>query len=75
MRLLNRYLFNSVAGSTFLVLLVLVAISGFLNFVGQLDDVGKGDFTMLNAIQIALLKIPGLTAALMPVSALLGALL
>jgi len=75
MRLLNRYIFNSVAGTTALVLVVLLSLSGFMSFIGQLGDVGEGDFTMFHAVNYALLKLPGMAAGLMPVSALLGSLL
>lgn len=75
MRILNRYLFNAVTGATFLVLFVLLAIGGFVEFVGQLDDIGEGDYNMLQAIQFSLLKLPKLAAGMLPVSALLGSLL
>ena len=61
MRILNRYLFNAVTGATFLVLFVLLSIGGFVEFVGQLDDIGEGDYSMLQAIQFSLLKMPAMT--------------
>lgn len=75
MRILNRYLFNAIVGSTLVVLLVLVSIGAFVEFVGQLDNVGEGDYDVLGAVQYALLKMPRLAAGMLPVSTLLGALL
>ena len=57
MRLINRYLFNTIAGTTALVLLILLSLSGFVNFIGQLEDVGEGSFTMTHAINYTLLNI------------------
>lgn len=75
MRIINRYLFNAVAGSTALVLLVLVSLGGFIQFVSELDDLGQGSYDMLTAIQYVLLKLPRLAHDMLPVSVLLGSLL
>ena len=75
MRILNHYLFRAIAGSTGLVMLVLLALGGFIEFISQLDDIGQGDYDMAKAVQFVLLKQPRLAAGLLPVSALLGTLL
>jgi lipopolysaccharide export system permease protein len=75
MRIINGYLFRAVAGSTGLVLLVLVSLGGFMQFVSQLDDLGQGSYDMVTAIQYVLLKMPRLAHGMLPVSVLLGALL
>ncbi len=75
MRILNRYLFRSITGSTFIVMLVLLSVGGFVDFIGQLDDIGEGDYTLAIAAQVALLKLPRLASGMLPVSTLLGALL
>lgn len=75
MRIVNRYLFKAVAGSTGLVLLVLVSLGGFMQFVSQLDDLGQGSYDIFTAIQYVLLKMPRLAHGMLPVSVLLGALL
>ena len=75
MRILNRYLFNAITGSTLLVILVLLSLGGFIELVGQLDDLGEGNYDMWKAIQYALLKMPRLAVGLLPVSVLLGSLL
>ncbi|NND54093.1 MAG: LPS export ABC transporter permease LptG [Gammaproteobacteria bacterium] len=75
MRIVNGYLFRAVAGSTALVLLVLVSIGAFMQFVSQLDDLGQGDYDMWAAMQYVLLKMPRLAHGMLPVSVLLGSLL
>jgi lipopolysaccharide export system permease protein len=75
MRILNHYLFRAIAGSTGLVMLVMLSLGGFVEFISQLDDIGQGDYDMVSAIQFVLLKQPRLAAGLLPVSALLGTLL
>ena len=74
MRILNRYLFRSIIGATAMVLLVLLSVGGFVDFIGQLKDI-EGDYTLPVAVQVALLKLPRLAAGMLPVSTLLGALL
>jgi lipopolysaccharide export system permease protein len=75
MRILNRYIFNSIAMPTALVLLVLLSLSGFVSFIGELHDVGEGDYTLYLAAKYSLLKLPGMASSLMPVCVLLGSLL
>ncbi|MEL7539025.1 MAG: LPS export ABC transporter permease LptG [Pseudomonadota bacterium] len=75
MSILGRYLIRTVLSTTLLVLLVLLAIAGFVEFVAQLDDVGEGDFTVRSALLYAVLRLPLLAAQMVPVAALIGALL
>lgn len=75
MRILRRYLFRTILGTTGLVLAVLLSLGAFIEFVGQLDDIGVGDYGLLDAIGWVLLKMPNLVAQLLPIAALLGALL
>lgn len=75
MRILNRYLFNAIAGATGMVILVLLSLGVFIEFVSQLDDLDQGNYDLWKAIQYVALKMPRLAAGLLPVSVLLGALL
>jgi lipopolysaccharide export system permease protein len=75
MRILRRYLLRTILGTTGLVLGVLLSLGAFIEFVGQLDDIGIGDYGLLNAIGWVLLKMPNIAAQLLPVAVLLGALL
>ncbi|MEM8984115.1 MAG: LPS export ABC transporter permease LptG [Pseudomonadota bacterium] len=75
MSILVRYLMNAVLSMTVLVLMVLLAIAGFVEFIAQLDTVGEGDFSVRSALLYALLRLPLLAAQMVPVAALIGALL
>ncbi len=75
MKILTRYLLKAVLQSALLVLVVLLAIAGFVEFVGQLDTVGQGDFGVLQAVFYSVLRLPLLAVQMVPVAALIGALL
>ncbi|MEO8444341.1 MAG: LPS export ABC transporter permease LptG [Gammaproteobacteria bacterium] len=75
MRILRRYLFLTILGTTGLVLAVLLSLGGFIQFIGQLDDIGVGDYGVLNALGWVLLKLPGIAGQMLPIATLLGALL
>jgi lipopolysaccharide export system permease protein len=75
MRIINNYLFGAVVSMTGLVLLVLIALGGFVEFLSQLEEIGTGDYDLITAIQYVLLKLPRLAFDLLPVSMLLGSLL
>jgi lipopolysaccharide export system permease protein len=71
---LDRYIAGNLARGVGLVMAVLVSIFSLLEFLNQLDDVGKGDYHVLNAVWFVILIIPGLLVELLPVIALLGTL-
>ncbi len=60
---------------TLIVLFVFVALSGFVDFVGQINDIGIGDYGVNQAIQYTLLKLPSSIFQLMPIIILIGSLL
>ncbi len=75
MNLLDRYIGMTIAGSTLIVLLVLLALFSFGALVTELDAVGKGDYTLMRAAQYVLLTLPRLTYQLFPIIALLGSVI
>lgn len=75
MTLLARYIGKTVFLNTLLVLLVLVALSALFSFIGELDEVGKGDYSVKTALVYILLRMPGIAYELFPSSVLLGSLL
>lgn len=75
MTLLARYIGKTVFLNTLLVLLVLVALSALFSFIGELDEVGKGDYSVKTALIYILLRMPGIAYELFPSSVLLGSLL
>ncbi len=72
--LLSMYLMRSILFSTMLVLIVLLALAGLFEFIGQIDNV-QGAFGIPEALLYALLRLPQLSFEMLPIAALIGALL
>jgi lipopolysaccharide export system permease protein len=75
MSIIRWYLARSMIGTTAVVLAVLLALGGFIEFVGQLDDVGVGEYGILGGLAYALMKLPEMAFTMLPMAALLGGLL
>jgi lipopolysaccharide export system permease protein len=54
---------------------VLLAIFSFFGFIEELEDIGRGRYTLGLAAVVVLLSLPGLAYELLPIAALLGSLL
>ena len=54
---------------------VLVSLGVFFTFVGQLDDIGRGDYSLLRVIEYVALVVPGKIVEYMPLAILLGTIL
>ena len=74
MRLLDRYLARQVLWYTLLVMGVLVTLAALFVFIDQQDDVGVGSYGMLEALFVTALMVPQQAFQLLPVAALIGAL-
>lgn len=75
MSLLARYLIRSILGYTLMVLLVLVVLSGLYLFITQQDDIGTGTFATSDALWFVVLNLPKYVFDLLPIAALIAALL
>ena len=75
MRILDRFIARSIFVWSFVALVVLESIRLFGAFVDDSGDIGIGDFSVLNALQVTLLRAPGFAVEVFPVAALLGGLL
>lgn len=75
MSIVGVYLARAMAGATIIVLTVLLALGGFIEFVGQLDDVGAGNYGLPQALAYALMKTPEMAFSMLPMAVLLGSLL
>jgi lipopolysaccharide export system permease protein len=71
---IDRYFFRTVARSSLVMLLVLLALSGFINLVDQLEDVGVGRFQTVDAVFMVLFQWPRHGFDLFPMAVLLGAM-
>lgn len=72
--ILSQYMMRSVLTATTLVLVVLLALAGLFEFIGQLDDV-QADYRTPQVILYAALQLPNLAFQMFPISALIGSLL
>ena len=75
MRILDTYIAKTIIGGTLMVLLVLGALLAFVDFIAELDDVGKGQYGMLQAASFVLLSLPKRLYELFPTAVLIGSLL
>jgi len=75
MSVLARLVVRSVLGYTILVMLVLMLLSGLYLFITQQDDIGVGNYTTVDAFLYTGLNLPQYAFELLPIGALIGALL
>ena len=73
--LLSRYVIRAVLGHTLLVMLVLLALSGLYLFITQQDEIGIGTYTLEDAFLFVGLNLPQYAFDMLPIAALIGALL
>lgn len=74
MGILSAYLLRTILASTMLVLLVLLALAGLFEFIAQLEDT-QGKYGIPQALLYAALRLPQLSFEMLPIAALIGALL
>jgi lipopolysaccharide export system permease protein len=72
MRTLPRYLRRELVAATAFVLFALLAIFLFFDLLRQVDEVGRGGYTLRAALLFVLLQQPTRIYELMPLAALLG---
>jgi lipopolysaccharide export system permease protein len=72
--LLANYLMRAILTSTLLVMLVLLALAGLFEFIGQLEST-QGSYGIPQALLFALLRLPQLSFEMFPIASLIGALL
>lgn len=72
---LDLYLIRAVLGGVLLVMAVLLSLGALFLLMGQQDDIGVGDYTAWNALTFVAFNLPQQAWALLPIGALIGALL
>jgi lipopolysaccharide export system permease protein len=75
MKLIDRYLARQVLWYTVLVTGVLAVLGALFDFIDQQREVGTGGYAMLDALFVTLLDAPLSICQLLPLGALIGALL
>lgn len=75
MSILDRYIARTIVSGTLMTLLVLGSLLAFVDFVSEIGNVGKGQYTVLDAATYVLLSLPKRLYELFPTAVLLGSLL
>lgn len=75
MTIISRYIAKTVLSAIGLVTFVLIALEMFILFVGELDNLGQGDYTLGAAFYYILLQMPYQVYLFFPVATLLGSLI
>ncbi len=72
---LDRYIAIHVLKGWLLILIIVLVLFSFLELVDQLNDVGDGSYTLMDAFLFVLLTIPKRITMLTPVSAMVGSVI
>ncbi len=75
MNILHGYITKTIISSTILVLVVLMGLYTFMDFINELDDLGKGSYGLTDIFAYLALSMPKRIYELLPVAALLGSVL
>ncbi|MBI3771109.1 MAG: LPS export ABC transporter permease LptG [Gammaproteobacteria bacterium] len=75
MRILDRYIALTVLQSTAVVTVVLMALFGFISFVGEFGDIGRGNYGALQAGIYTLMLMPNIVYQMFPLMVLLGSII
>jgi lipopolysaccharide export system permease protein len=75
MSILDRYLVRAILSAVVLVLAVFLVLGALAIFIDQQDDIGVGHYTALAAFWNTLMNLPQLAYEVLPITALIGALL
>jgi lipopolysaccharide export system permease protein len=74
-RRIDRYIMQQFLAGIVPVLLLLLTLFSFMTLAEELEDVGKGSFTLPDALMVVLLTTPKRIVELLPITALLGGLI
>jgi lipopolysaccharide export system permease protein len=73
--ILDRYFAKTILLHTLMVMGVLLALMTLVNFIGQQDDIGQGSYDVPGAFLVTLLQLPQQAYQLLPIGALIGAIM
>lgn len=72
MRTVRRLLYGDVVGSVLFVAVAFLSLFFFIDFVDELEEVGRNGFTLWHAAASAALELPGHFYELFPIAVLIG---
>ena len=73
-RTLERYLARQIYGATGFVMLGFLALFGFFDLIGELGDLGKGEYDLRQVFTFVALNVPAHAYELLPIVVLIGTL-
>ena len=74
MRTIRRLLYREILGAIGFVMLAFLGLFLFIDLVGELDNIGKGGYTLGQAFLVCTLLVPGHVYELAPIAVLIGAI-
>src|SRR5215469_4747538 len=74
MNILDRYLVRAILTYVLMVMAVVLVLCALFVFIDQQDEIGTGNYSALSAFWYTLLNLPQYAYQLLPIGALLGAL-
>ncbi len=72
MKTVRRLLYRDIASSVVFVALAFLSLFYFIDFVDELEDIGKNGYTLGHALLAGLLEVPGNFYELFPIAVLIG---
>ncbi|MEM1243574.1 MAG: LPS export ABC transporter permease LptG [Pseudomonadota bacterium] len=75
MKILNRYIGNTVVSAVLIVILILMGLEMLISFIDQLSDIGTGNYTLWEAVKFVMLDMPFQVYNFFPMAGLVGSLI
>jgi lipopolysaccharide export system permease protein len=72
MKTIRRLLYRDIVGAVGFVAVAFLALFFFIDFVDEMGDVGKGGYSLAQALLATLLEVPGHFYELFPIAVLIG---
>ncbi|RJG07868.1 LPS export ABC transporter permease LptG [Noviherbaspirillum cavernae] len=72
MKVIEKYVAREILGAVLFVLLAFLALFAFFDLMGELQDIGRGDYRLQHAFLYIFMRLPGYTYDLIPIAALIG---
>lgn len=72
MKVIQRYFISEIVKSVVFVLAAFLALFTFIDLIGELQSVGRGNYRLQHAFLYILMGVPGYIYELMPIAALIG---
>ncbi len=72
MKVLHRYVAAEIVSAVVFALIAFLALFAFFDLVGELPQVGQGNYQLLHAFLYVAMGLPGYVYELMPIAALIG---